>query len=115
MVREMRVFANQANYPILFHCTYGRDRTGTLAFMINGLLGVSRKDLYRDFELTFLSGKSGSKKSGKKRMRRFDKVYRYMSRYKDSKKSLSYNIEAFLLDNGMKKQEINSIRAIMLE
>jgi len=114
IVKEIKVFANQRNYPILFHCTYGRDRTGTLAFMLNGLLGVSKKDLYRDFELTFLSGKSGSKKSGKRRMRRIDKVYRYMSRYKNSSKPLSYNIEAFLLDNGMKKSEIDRIRAIML-
>ena len=115
IVKEMKVFADESNYPVLFHCTYGRDRTGTLAFMLNGLLGVSKKDLYRDFELTFLSGKSGSKESGKKRMKRFDKVYKYMSGYRDRTKPLSYNIEAFLLDNGMQKDEIDTIRTIMLE
>lgn len=40
------------NYPIYFHCAYGADRTGTLAFLINGLLGVSYEDLIKDFELT---------------------------------------------------------------
>lgn len=43
------------NYPIYFHCIAGADRTGTFAFMINGLLGVSEEDLTRDFELTSFS------------------------------------------------------------
>lgn len=44
--------AEPTNYPIYFHCTHGADRTGTLAFLIGGLLGVSYEDLTRDFELT---------------------------------------------------------------
>ena len=43
------------NYPILFHCTSGADRTGTFAFLLNGMLGVSLDDLYKDFELTCFS------------------------------------------------------------
>ena len=37
------------NYPIVFHCSIGTDRTGAVAFLINGLLGVSDEDLYRDY------------------------------------------------------------------
>lgn len=40
------------NYPIYFHCNAGADRTGTLAFLILGLLGVSYEDITRDFETT---------------------------------------------------------------
>ena len=37
------------NYPLIFHCNIGTDRTGLFAFLINGLLGVSEADLYRDY------------------------------------------------------------------
>ena len=43
------VFGKEENYPIVFHCSIGTDRTGMLAFLINGLLGVSEDDLCRDF------------------------------------------------------------------
>lgn len=45
----------KGNYPILFHCTSGADRTGTFAFLLNGMLGVSVEDLYKDFELTCIA------------------------------------------------------------
>ena len=40
---------------IYFHCHGGADRTGTLAFLIEGLLGVSESDISKDFELTTYS------------------------------------------------------------
>ena len=47
-----KLYTEERNYPILFHCTSGADRTGTFAFLLNGMLGVGIDDLYRDFELT---------------------------------------------------------------
>lgn len=41
--------ADENNYPIVFHCNIGTDRTGLFSFLINGLLGVSEEDLYRDY------------------------------------------------------------------
>ncbi len=49
------VLADEANYPVYFHCNAGADRTGTIAYLINGVLGVSYEDLTRDFELTSFS------------------------------------------------------------
>ena len=40
---------------VYFHCHGGADRTGTLAFLIEGLLGVSESDMSKDFELTTYS------------------------------------------------------------
>lgn len=37
---------------VYFHCMAGADRTGTLAFLIEALLGVSESDLSKDYELT---------------------------------------------------------------
>ena len=43
--------------PVYFHCTAGADRTGTLACILEGLLGMSQSDIDKDYELTcFYSG-----------------------------------------------------------
>ena len=49
------VLADEKNYPIYFHCNAGADRTGTLAFLIESVLGVSESDMTKDFELTSFS------------------------------------------------------------
>ena len=38
--------------PVIFHCSMGADRTGTLACVLEALLGVSQSDLDKDYELT---------------------------------------------------------------
>ena len=53
--KVFEVLGHESNYPAYFHCNAGADRTGTVAFLINGLLGVSYDDLIRDFELTSFS------------------------------------------------------------
>lgn len=37
---------------VYFHCAGGADRTGSLAFLIEALVGVSESDLSKDYELT---------------------------------------------------------------
>lgn len=49
------LLADKNNYPIYFHCNAGADRTGTLALLINGLLGVDEQSLIKDYELTTIS------------------------------------------------------------
>ena len=55
LYEAFKLYTVEANYPILFHCTSGADRTGTFAFLLEGMLGVALEDLYRDFELTSFS------------------------------------------------------------
>ena len=45
----------RSNRPVYFHCAIGRDRTGTLAFLLEGVLGMSKSDIYKDYELTNFS------------------------------------------------------------
>lgn len=53
--KVFQFLGSENNYPVYFHCNAGADRTGTIAFLINGLLGVSEEDLTKDFELTSFS------------------------------------------------------------
>ena len=41
--------------PVYFHCVFGADRTGTFAFIIESLLGVSENQIAIDYELTSFS------------------------------------------------------------
>ncbi len=44
-----------ANKPCYFHCMSGADRTGTIAYLLLSLLGVSQSDKDKDYELTAFS------------------------------------------------------------
>ena len=49
------LLADKQNYPVYFHCLIGQDRTGTLAYLILGLLGVDFEDITKDYELSAFS------------------------------------------------------------
>ncbi|MBO4283885.1 MAG: tyrosine-protein phosphatase, partial [Clostridia bacterium] len=55
------VLSDENNYPIFFHCAAGADRTGLVAWFVNGLLGVSEEDLWRDYLLTNFGDVGGSR------------------------------------------------------
>ncbi len=47
-----------AGRPCYVHCMQGADRTGTIIALIEGLCGVSQRDIDKDYELTSLYGYS---------------------------------------------------------
>ncbi|MBR5279835.1 MAG: tyrosine-protein phosphatase [Clostridia bacterium] len=113
----MRVFANLDNYPIYFHCAMGRDRTGTLAFVIEALLGASETDLRMDFELSALSVKGcagyavingyGDQRNA------INNLYAYIKTFQGA--DLAEKTENYLLGIGITAKEIQTIRNLMLE
>lgn len=61
------VLADESNYPVIFHCNIGTDRTGMIAFLVNALLGVSEEDLFTDYLFSNF-GKIGSSRTIDKNM-----------------------------------------------
>ena len=45
---------------VYFHCAWGADRTGMLAFLLEGVMGLSLDQLYKDYELTSFSAAPGA-------------------------------------------------------
>lgn len=54
MVLRTIFSASEHNEPLVFHCAQGADRTGTVACIVEALLGVAQTDIDRDYELTTL-------------------------------------------------------------
>ncbi|HVX97092.1 MAG TPA: tyrosine-protein phosphatase [Polyangia bacterium] len=52
IARVFHTLADDAAYPIYFHCTYGRDRTGVVAAAVLLALGASRADVVTEYSLS---------------------------------------------------------------
>lgn len=62
IVKEIfSILAQEENYPVIYHCNIGTDRTGLIAFLVNGLMGVSEDDLYRDYLFSNFGNIGGSR------------------------------------------------------
>lgn len=109
-VNDFRVFLERENYPVVVHCIAGADRTGALACILNGLLGVAEDDLYRDWEITGLThGKAGFVHE-----RYFDRlIKKVFDKYEG--RTLNDRIKAYVLSCGITEDEIDKFREIMLE
>lgn len=99
--------ANPSNYPMYLHCTYGADRTGTMVYLLQGLLGADKKDMVFEYRLTgfFLQGYSGSL---------LEKMQEKINTYPGE--TQSQKIEYFLVnDAGVSRENISKIKELLLE
>lgn len=111
MAENFRIFTRRDNFPIYFHCIAGADRTGSLAYILEGVLGVSRHDCETDWESTFYPGPF-KVFEGALGMLQLDAGLSAYGKNGDSLRSL---IERYLLDCGITKDEIEAFRSIMVE
>ena len=101
------VFADKDNYPIFFHCAIGTDRTGCVAFLLLGLLGVSEENLYRDYMFSNYGLIWGSRDGGA--------ITNYIDRLnKFGGERLSDRIRNYLISIGMTNEQLDNIVEIML-
>ena len=114
--KAIKVFADPDNYPIIFHCSLGRDRTGTLAMVLEGLLGVDENTLMMEYELSVFSywGTNGSTKYNNGLRNNIHDTYLYINNNYEGD-TFSEKVEDFLLEIGVTAEEIASIKNIMLE
>ena len=102
--------ARPESYPVYFHCTGGADRTGTVAFLVNALLGVDEATLIQDYEFTSFSVYGERNSQGT--VYRFAQFLTVLKAYEGD--TLADKTENYLLSIGVTADEIYNIRAIML-
>lgn len=115
--RLFRQFCNETNYPVYFHCVGGADRTGTLAYIMQGLLGVTHHEAQCDYEHTFYPAILGIKQAedGTLYSDREKSLDDGLSKYGDAQSSFQERCEMFIKDCGITDAELAEFRRIMLE
>ncbi len=105
-----RLFTEEKNYPFYIHCWGGADRTGTLIFLLCGILGMKTEDLFLDYELTSFCIWGG--RSIKSDL--FLGFMKALNTYGGESDSIQEKCVRYLLDAGLTQGELDKIRAILL-
>ena len=121
------ILKNADKKPVYYHCFGGADRTGTIGFLLNGLLGVSYTDLVIDFELTSYSSIDNEhiRNHMNGHQHQYDRWPALINQLKtDTTGGYKWDDNALLMDNienflvkacNVPQDTINTIRNIMLE
>ena len=103
-------FADPSNYPVLFHCIGGADRGGTVALLLNAMLGKRKELLMRDYELTSLSI-WGERSSASEQ---FCGLMETLLPFGDDPDNLQEQVENYVLSLGLPEAAIASIRQLLI-
>ncbi len=108
----------RAGKKVIFHCNYGADRTGSFAFMLEGLLGVSESDLAKEYEMTSYTYDGRYRTCADNDNDQYEHAYRKLINHvKTTYEGGTFNekIENMALDFGISQQDIDDFRTLMIE
>ena len=107
------ILAKKECYPIYYHCRIGTDRTGLVAILLNGVLGVDLNDIYQDYLFSNF-GQIGSKR--KIGTNEADDISNYVNEIQRMPgKNFGQKTYNALLTIGVPKQTIDKILDIYIE
>lgn len=108
LLRQLRIFLDENNYPILVHCQAGCDRAGSLAFVLEALLGVSEDDARDDWLYSWIG-----KEKHRDHFASFDSLLNVIDAYPG--KDLQSKATAFVLSLGLTEDDIARLKGILCE
>ena len=101
---------NTNNYPVVFHCIAGADRTGTLAYVLNGLLGVPEDEALKDYLATALVDHGVADPP---HLRHVDAMVAAMRTFPGD--TFASRMCAYVRSLGFEQKDIDGFRAFLLE
>lgn len=108
LAEVFEVFADRDNYPIVFHCSIGTDRTGVIAFLVNALLGVEKDSLYYDYLFSNFGNIGGN--------RSFTQINKYLEEIKTAGgETIAENAYNYLVKYGVPAETLNFMREFLVE
>ena len=105
-----QLLADESNYPIIFHCKIGTDRTGFMTYLLYGLLDVPMDSIYTDYVFSNLGVIDGSRNH-----KQWKKKLKEVLGKDNSKGTPQENSLYYLRNIGITDEEIEKITAILLE
>ena len=111
------------NMPVYFHCSLGRDRTGTVAMLTLGILGVPEGDISQEYEVTQFAPHGYATSDGEKtkmtRLADYDGaanvIWDYAKNEDGTYRSFQDGVNAYLLEIGISQEDIDKFKSNMLE
>ena len=112
LVKVLRVIMKNAvaGKTTYFHCQVGADRTGTISFLLEGLLGVSQSNMDKDFELTSFTGSTYRPRNGTKY--KYSQLVSYMKKVPG--KTWEDKFVQWFSCAGFTTKEMNAFRKAMI-
>ena len=102
------------NKPLYFHCSAGADRTGTVACILEALLGMSQSDIDKDYELTcFATGVSTDNAARRRNESEWSGLITQINALAGS--SFRDKVIGWVASLGFTADEINAYRAAMID
>lgn len=109
-VKEVfQILADEENYPIVYHCKIGTDRTGFITYLIYGLLDVPLETIYTDYVFSNLGLIDGNRNH--KRLEKGLKDILGVKKLTDTPQNYS---REYLRSVGITDEEMDQIVAILL-
>lgn len=105
--------AKAETYPVYIHCTYGTDRTGTICALLEALLGMSKADIIREYELTYLYFPHVNRNYGNANGETFLKLLESIENAEGA--TFAEKTQNILLKAGVTQPEIDNIRSMLTE
>lgn len=108
LAEVFEVFADKDNYPVVFHCSIGTDRTGVIAFLVNALLGVEKDSLYYDYLFSNFGNIGGN--------RSFTQINKYLEEIKTAGgETIAENAYNYLVKYGVSAETLHFMREFLVE
>lgn len=119
MLYELKPFTDPNNYPMIFHCAIGQDRTGSLAIVIEGLLGATLEEIAIDYELSSFSSAVWDPKAPiyvqDKLRYQYLPLINYINSFGTEEEPFMDKCERYVKAVGFTEEEIQAVRDIMWE